>query len=348
MRRGRRRWISRLVLLAAVLVVGLFVADFVAGRFFVPASGSYPPELFVHDASRGLALAPHFSAVVTRAGISFPISINSAGYRDVEWQDDGRTRLLLVGSSATFGVGLARDAGIAAKLGAALGPQVQVLNTGVYSYGPPQILKTIEKECPALRPRLVLYLYEYKTTRRDFLTNRIFPAADDPASAAAAPEPAVGISLSLKSLRAFLSLRDLHPRQIGERLFGLDRLSPQYLLSHYASTLPSAEFTVEGAKKAAQLIIAMDAAARNCGARFAMAILPGPAESYYGLREPMTELVLKQLAENPQRIPLLDTRIGIPLGSDFTLPGLDYPNEAAATWVVDRLTPFATRDLALQ
>lgn len=319
MRKGRRRWIFPILFFAALLVTAVFTADLVVGRFLIPASGSYPPGLFVRDASRSLALTPNFSTIATRAGISFPISINSDGYRDVEWQDDGRTRILLVGSSATFGVGLARDAGIAAKLGAALGPQMQVLNTGVYSYGPPQILSTIEKECAALHPRLVLYLHEYKATRRDFLTDRIFPEADGTANPATAAEPpATAWDLSLVSLRSYLSLHDLHPRQIGERLFGLDRLSPRYLLTHYASTLPSAEFTVEGADEAARLIVAMDAAARNCGARFAMAVLPGPTESYYGLREPATELVLKHLVDSPQPISILDTRTGIPRGSRFT------------------------------
>lgn len=118
--------------------------------------------------------------------------------------------------------------------------------------------------------------------------------------------------------------------------------------SRYASTLPSAEFTIEGTREAAQLIIAMDAAARTCGARFAMAVLPGPAESYYGLREPATELVLKQPAESPQRIRILDTRTGIPLGSRFTLPGLDYPNDAGTTWIVSHLASFAKRELTPQ
>lgn len=346
MRKENRRRISRVLFFVTILVAVLFGADFLAGRFLIPASGSYPPGLFVRDASRGLALRPNFLAIVTRAGISFPVSINSAGYRDLEWKDDGRTRLLLVGSSATFGVGLAREAGIASKLAAALGPEVAVLNAGVYSYGPPQILRTIEKECAPLHPRLVLYLHEYKATRRDFLTDRVFSEADDTVDPAAAPAPPVMSSLSLISLRTYLSSHGLHPRQIGERLFGLDRLSPQYLLPRYASTLPSAEFTVEGTREAARLIISMDAMARNCGARFAMAVLPGPTESYYGLREPATELVLKQLADSPQPIRVLDVRTGIPRGSRFTLPGLDYPNEAGTTWAVSRLIPFATQAVA--
>jgi hypothetical protein len=348
MRKAMRRRILRFFFLAVLLVAALFLADFLVGRFLAPASGSYPPGLFIRDASRGLALAPRFSATVTRAGISFPVSINSAGYRDVEWQEDGRTRLLLVGSSATFGVGLAREAGIAAKIAAALGPTVAVLNAGVYSYGPPQILRTIEKECIVLHPRLVLYLHEYKATRRDFMMDRSFSEADYTAASAEAPAAAEGWSLSLISLRAYVSSHYLHPRQIGERLFGLDRLSPQYLLPRYAATLPSTEFTVENASEAVRLIVAMDTAARNCGARFAMAVLPAPAESYYGLREPATELVLKQLADRPRPVDVLDTRTGIPRGSRFTLPGLDYPNEAGATWVADRLVPFATRGLAPQ
>jgi hypothetical protein len=286
--------------------------------------------------------------MVTRAGVSFPMTINTAGYRDAEWVADGRPRILLVGSSAAFGVGLPHEAGIAARLAEALGPTVAVLNAGIYSYGPLQILRTIEMECPALRPRLVVYLHEDKATRRDFMAERR-PSPESGVTAAAPEEIAPpDWDLSFRALRAFLSRHGLHPRQLGEKLFGLARLPPNYLLAHYAMTLPSAEFPVATTEAAARTILAMRDAATPCGADFAMAVLASPAEAYYGLREPATDLVLLHLAETSQPLAILDTRIGIPLGSRFTIPGLDYPNEAGAAWIAADLAPFVKSQLVGQ
>jgi hypothetical protein len=344
----KHRRIRRAVTVVLGMALALIGANVMAGKFLLPETGSYPTGLFVDDAARGLAAAPHFVGIVTRAGVSFPVAINNAGYRDAEWVADGRPRILLVGSSATFGVGLPREAGIAARLAEALGPTVTVLNAGIYSYGPPQILRTIEKECPALRPRLVLYLHEFKATRRDFMAERR-PSPQSEASAAAQEEVApFDWDFSLHALRAFLSGHGLHPRQLGERVFGLARLSPDYLLAHYAMTLPSAEFPVTTTEAAARTILAMREAATACGADFAMAVLGSPAEAYYGLREPATASVLRHLAEASQPVPILDTRIGIPLGSDFATPGLDYPNEAGAAWIAADLAPFVSSRLVGQ
>jgi hypothetical protein len=341
----RIRCALTVVLGVALALIG---ANVVTGTFLLPETGSYPAGLFVDDAGRGLAAAPHFAGIVTRAGVSFAVAINNAGYRDAEWMANGRPRVLLVGSSATFGVGLPREAGIAVRLAEVLGPTVTVLNAGIYSYGPPQILRTIEMECPALRPRLVLYLHEYKATRRDFMAERR-PSPESEASAAAPEEVAPpDWDLSFHALRAFLSEHGFHPRQLGEELFGLARLPPDYLLAHYAMTLPSAEFPVTTTEAAAGTIVAMRDAATARGADFAMAVLASPAEAYYGLREPATDLVLGHLAEASQPLAILDTRTGIPLGSRFAIPGLDYPNEAGAAWIAAELAPFVRSRLVGQ
>jgi hypothetical protein len=331
--------IIRLTIVLLLLAIGAVVGNNEIARHLVPATGAYPAELFVPDAERGLAPNPNYAGAAERAGIAFPIRINSVGYRDAEWADDKHLHILLVGSSATFGVGLPREGGIAAKLGEALGREVTVLNAGVYSYGPPQILRTIEKECPAQHPALVLYLHEYKATRRDFLGDRPFSGGGGDAAGSASP-PVSLWDPTFRATRAFLSAHDLHPRQVAERVWGLSHLSDDYLLAHYALTRPSPEFPPAAVASAAKLIIAMQKAARDCGAAFGMAVLPGPAEAYYGLREPATQLVLQNLAESPGKVAILDTRDGIPLGSRLILPGLDYLNEAGTGWVAARLVPF--------
>jgi hypothetical protein len=129
---------------------------------------------------------------------------------------------------------------------------------------------------------------------------------------------------------------------------GLARLSPAYLQAHYAVTLPSAEFPIATTEAAASTIIGMRTATAACGADFAMAVLASPAEAYYGMREPATELVLQHLAEASQPVAILDTRIGIPLGSRFSIAGLDYPNEAGAAWIAADLAPFVKSRLVRQ
>jgi hypothetical protein len=319
---------------AFVAVIGLALLELVLGIFFVPPSGSFPDAMFVADATRGLALAPGFSRIVARAGHRFQVSVNQEGYRDAPWPTDDRPRVLLAGSSALFGVGLPAGSGIAAKLRERLGNAVAVINLGVYSYGPPQVLRTIERECPRLHPRVVVYLHEYKNTRRDFLADRR-PQSGDTGEVEAFGS---GWSWRLTALRAFLSARYLHPRQIAERLVGLQRLSPHYL-ERYLSTAHSPDFPPQTIRMAVALIEEMRQAAARCGARFLTAVLPSPAEAYYGAREPASDAVLAQLAAATPPVFAIDTRAGIPLGSRFNLIGLDYFNERGTAWVAGRLAP---------
>jgi hypothetical protein len=75
----------------------------------------------------------------------------------------------------------------------------------------------------------------------------------------------------------------------------------------------------------------MDDAAQSCGAQFLIAILPGPAEAYYGLREPATEALLAALRAAGLADKVIDTRPGIPLGCDCFLSAYDYPGATGAT-----------------
>jgi hypothetical protein len=317
---------------AAIVVCGvlaLYAAEFVVGRVLLVGSGSFPAGMFVADAARGIALAPGFDREVTRV-TSFRVTVNRQGYRDRDWEAAREPRVLLVGSSATFGFGLEPHDGIAARLGADLGPNAAVLNAGIYSYGPPQILATIERECPRWHPAVIVYLHEYKLTRRDFLMNRVL-TAESPAT------ERIRFGLAVPALRAYLSDWGWHPRQILERMRGLDRLGSGYLYTHYVVTKPSAEFCQDCAVRAAGFILRMRDAAQSCGARFLMAVLPGPAEAYYGLREPATEDVLTTLRGTKGAIPILDLRSEIPRGTRLNIPGLDYPNAASAAWIARHL-----------
>jgi hypothetical protein len=314
------RLASALVALAALLLG----ADFVAS-FFVPTSGVTSPGLFIPDAARGSALQPGFQATMTRAGHRFDVRINSRGYRDEEWSlTDARPRVLVVGSSATFAAGSPREAGIAAQLAVQLRPGIAVLNTATYTYGLPAELETIKRECPVVRPFLVLYVHEYKNTRSDFLVLRPVAEGQEPE----AMDTVAPWGATLPALRALLSLHGLHPRQIAERVIGLDHLSHDYVARYAQTTGPS--FVPGNAERAATLIGEMVEASRQCGAQFLMAILPGPAEAYYGLREPATEALIGVLRAKGLGDAVIDTRDRIPLGCDCFLSAYDYPNATGA------------------
>jgi hypothetical protein len=331
--RRRRRGRHRIALALAAIVATLVAADF-AASFFVPTSGVTSPGLFIPDAVRGSALQPGFHAVMTRAGHRFEVTINSSGYRDAEWAlEDERPRVLVVGSSATFAVGLPREAGIAARLASELGPDIVVLNTATYTYGLISELETIRRECPATHPFLVLYIHEYKNTRRDFLELRPVGAGDAPD----ATDTVAPWGVTLPALRALLSINGLHPRQLVERMIGLDRL-PRSYVERYASTMGPG-FAPENAGRAAALIEQMDEAAQGCRAQFRMAILPGPAEAYYGLREPATEALLAALRTAGLGDKVIDTRPGIPLGCDCFLSAYDYPSATGARLFASALAP---------
>ena len=331
----RRRRIYRIALTLVAIVAALVATDFVAS-FFVPTSGVTSPGLFIPDAVRGSALQPGFHATMTRAGHRFEVTINKNGYRDAEWNlEDARPRVLIIGSSATFAVGLPREAGIAAQLAKQLGPDVVVLNTGTYTYGLVSELATIRRECPATHPFLVLDLQEYKNTRQDFLVLRPVETGD-----ALSTDTVASWGVTLPALRALLSINGLHPRQIAERLIGLHALPPSYVERYAMTTGPG--FAPENAGRAASLIGDMVQAAQSCGAQFLMAILPGPAEAYYGLQEPATEALLEALRAADLADKVIDTRTDIPLGCTCFLSAYDYPNANAATLFANAIAPHVT------
>jgi hypothetical protein len=312
---------SGIVGLAMLILV--YLAEILTGQYLVARPGHFPADMFVTDKIRGLALSPDFNQIVKRVR-SFRVHINPQGYRDRDWNQSKPRRVLLVGSSATFGFGLDRKAGIAAKLEEALGPEVSVLNSAVYSYGPPQALATIKLECPKWRPQLVVYMHEYKLTRVDFLSNR----------GATGPIKSVNQSGTfgsqfgwrLPSLRKYLSNHGFHPTQVWERVRGLDQLDASYIKSRYAVTGSWGESCRDCTSRAATLIAQMPQAAAQCGADFIMAVLPGPGEAYYGFKEPATTDLLNKLAISVPTLRPADLRNGIPLASVLSIPGLDYFN----------------------
>ncbi len=101
------------------------------------------------------ALRPGFRGI---GQLGETIRINGAGLRGDELRPrtaDGK-RVVVVGDSFTFGLGVAEDATIPSALGALLGPTVEVLDAGVPGYNLYQERRFIAHRVPALRADVVV------------------------------------------------------------------------------------------------------------------------------------------------------------------------------------------------
>jgi lysophospholipase L1-like esterase len=132
---------ANLLVLLVSLVVAAAAAEIVVARFFPQPTMNRvladAPRIFSESDLFPYDLTPNArSAHVTRE-FRTPISINSLGYRDDEFEADksARARVLVIGDSFTFGYGCAADEAypnvIEARLNEAMGPgSVEVINAG--------------------------------------------------------------------------------------------------------------------------------------------------------------------------------------------------------------------------
>jgi hypothetical protein len=357
--RAARRALAAVILGAVALALAALAAE-----LLLRAAGDaqnddgFPRGLFANDLSRGYALAPGRHGQVRRVH-AFDVEANPAGYRDRPWDTgDARPRILLVGSSALFGVGVPAEARLGERLEARSPRPLRAYNTGIYGYGPPQARATVEKECRPLGADLVLYVHEYKLARWDFLlpdartvvngalVNR-YDAPGRPRSteamaviAASAQTPVAAPALwSLARLRAWLWRHGWHPTQVVEALRGRDSLPMAYLRRRYVTTADANEFPGDGPQRVAQEVRAMAAAATACGARFAMVLLPGPYEHRYPVDEPASAALLAALERAALPFAVIDLRRSLASRPALVLEGLDYFDAAALDGFAEALLP---------
>jgi hypothetical protein len=84
--------------------------------------------------------------------------VNALGYRDHEFEKEkhGRRRILFFGDSFVLGAGVPPGQSLPKMLERGLGPAAEVLNLGVYGYGPDQELVAFLRDGVPLHPDLVL------------------------------------------------------------------------------------------------------------------------------------------------------------------------------------------------
>jgi SGNH hydrolase-like domain, acetyltransferase AlgX len=110
-------------------------------------------------------------------------TVNSEGFRGDELRTDGAPRVVVYGDSfieaefATLPETFAKR--LEARLGAALGRSVEVVNAGVNGYGPDQALRRFEDEARWLRPALVVFSIFADNDFGDVLRNRLYRLDDE-------------------------------------------------------------------------------------------------------------------------------------------------------------------------
>jgi hypothetical protein len=149
--------IAALLLLAVELVARLTTGG--VGR--LPDQTAGTRALWQYDERLGWSHRPGASADTrlenaTRPGPDVAIAhINGAGLRGPEIRGDAPRRILVLGDSFAFGVGVDDDHTLAAQLGLLLGSRWEVLNGGVSGYSTDQELLWFERLAP-LRPEIVV------------------------------------------------------------------------------------------------------------------------------------------------------------------------------------------------
>ncbi|MCA8920424.1 MAG: hypothetical protein KDD82_01370 [Planctomycetes bacterium] len=143
---------------AALLVAELAVR--VAGVTAEPKR-HFSPGIFRPDPELGWALAPSYSGTYRGYSEVEPLTLNAAGFRGSAWEPraSAALRVVALGDSCTFGLGVADDAAYPAQLEALLrgaGRDAAVFNLGVPGYDTRQEAALWDRLAPRLAPQAVV------------------------------------------------------------------------------------------------------------------------------------------------------------------------------------------------
>ncbi len=154
--RPRPRRLARVVLQALLgLNLGLGLAELI---FRFRDGGAFPlVNVFEPDALRGVRLRPDSETRVGARGARVTtVRVNADGYRGPAWPEPSADEVVVIGDSLSFGLGVAEDEALAARLHDALPGGRAVLDASVPTYGPPEYLFTMEQILPRRRPGTVV------------------------------------------------------------------------------------------------------------------------------------------------------------------------------------------------
>ena len=335
-----------------VCLIFLLLCEILVYILARPIDNGFPLGFFENKNGVGYIASPNWHGRVFRIS-PHDISINSDGYRDEEWNiQEGVKKILLVGSTALFGLGVDKKDRLSERMEFYLGLRVQ--NAGMYGYGPPQALRVINNFCKKNSYSIIFYIHEYKHSRNDFLKDparkvekgeliNITESESESKSKSIVSKEQEKLwfleRLEFLAIRDFLARNNLHPRQLYENWEGPLILGEEYYLKRYAATADESGFPPYNTDLVAKNIKSMQRSAIKCGAKFVAVLLPGPQENRFRRDEPASKRLMKIL---PEEILMADLRHALPQNNQLLLPGLDYYNPATLdefAKILAKLTP---------
>jgi lysophospholipase L1-like esterase len=241
------------------------------GGYYLTGVRSYVTS----SATRGWANTPSTRAVYGEAEFRIEVTHNALGFRGPELQQGrapGSVRVLVLGDSFAYGIGVADDETFSARLAEAV-PRVEVLNAGVNGYGTGQELLLLREYAAALRPDLVVVAFFWNDVANSF--KREFPSFRLADGSLVWPEPGPAAQVSPPPVRRKWLRHSYLYR------FGSDRLKLAGWWLSLALGIPteSRDFVEDADREAAwkltaALIRAISDQARAVGARTAVLAIP--------------------------------------------------------------------------
>src|SRR5215813_10761796 len=154
-----RRRPQNLLLAAGASIVTFLIGEAIARIVWQPP----PPETSIIDPDPvlGWSLRPggRMHAVDSDRGLDFSVTVNSLGMRDRERTSArvaGTHRILVLGDSFVYGAGVEAEQRFTERLEREMGPDVELLNSGVGGWGTDQEYLFFVTRGLALRPDVVV------------------------------------------------------------------------------------------------------------------------------------------------------------------------------------------------
>lgn len=131
-----------------------------------------------YDSELGWAPVANANAVVTSAS-TFHVRNNALGFRDIEFERDGRPMMLFLGDSFVWGVDAEADERFTDLLRSRL-PGYRTANAGVSGYGTDQEYLWLQRIWPTIQPSIVVLVFCTANDRLDNTANRRYEGSPKP------------------------------------------------------------------------------------------------------------------------------------------------------------------------